>query len=328
MVSVENIQGIDEEIYVNLQEQEQYLLIKGEDVKNPVIVYLHGGPAGPDSVVIYEWATCLTDKYTVVVWDQRGCGNTYYRNKEKDPDNKTATFPQALEDLDALVDYVCQRFGQEKVIIMGHSYGTLLGSRYAQIHPEKVQHYVGISQVISIILGEKAGYEDAYRIAVEKGKNTAKLTAAYEKAMEEPTFDNLGKLRMKTMPLHMPPKAKNQIILGLKSPYLKWNNVKWQLMCMTNRKKIMRLSQSLLDYMFKANLLEEPKDYRVPVTFIHGDCDWVTPAVCTKQYMDRMTAPHKEMVLMKDCSHSPHYDEPEEFAELLTKVIIETERLL
>lgn len=78
-------------------------------------------------------------------------------------------------------DYVCQRFGQETVIIMGHSYGTLLGSRYVQMHPEKVRHYVRISQVISIKLGEKAGYEDAYRIAVEKGKNTAKLTAAYEK---------------------------------------------------------------------------------------------------------------------------------------------------
>lgn len=69
---VEKEQGVNEEIYVNLQGQEQYLLIKGKDVKNPVIVYLHGGPAGPDSVVIYEWATCLTDKYTVVVWDQPG----------------------------------------------------------------------------------------------------------------------------------------------------------------------------------------------------------------------------------------------------------------
>ncbi len=323
---VEKEQGVDEEIYVNLQGQEQYLLIKGKDVKNPVIVYLHGGPAGPDSVVTYEWTPYLMDEYTVVVWDQRGCGNTYYRNKGKDPNNQTATFPQALEDLDALVDYVCQRFEQEKVIIMGHSYGTLLGSRYAQIHPKKVRHYVGISQVISIKLGEKAGYEDAYRIAVEKGKNTAKLTAAYEKAMEAPNFDNLGRLRMRTMPLHMPPKAKNQIVIGLKSPYLKWNNVKWQLMCMTNRRKIMQLSQSLLDYLFEVNLLEKSKDYQVPVTFIHGDCDWVTPTVCTKQYMEQMTAPHKEMVLMKDCSHCPHYDEPEEFAEVVKKVINGVER--
>ncbi len=325
-MSVRNVQEIDEEIYVNLQGQEQYLLIKGKDVKNPVIVYLHGGPAGPDSVVTYEWTPYLMDEYTVVVWDQRGCGNTYYRNKGKDPNNQTATFPQALEDLDALVDYVCQRFEQEKVIIMGHSYGTLLGSRYAQIHPEKVCHYVGISQVISIKLGEKAGYEDAYRIAVEQGKNTAKLTAAYEKAMKEPNFDNLGKLRMKTMPLHMPPKAKNQIILGLKSPYLKWNNVKWQLMCMTNMKKLLRLSKDLVDYTFGVNLLEEAKDYQVPVTFIHGDCDWVTPTVCTKQYMEQIKAPHKELVLMKECSHSPHYDEPEEFGKVLKKAINGVER--
>lgn len=90
----------------------------------------------------------MTDDYTVVSWDQRGCGRTYYHNAETDPDNSTVTFEQAEEDLNALVDYVCDRFGQDKVIIMGHSYGSLLGSQYVLDYPEKVSHYIGIGQEV------------------------------------------------------------------------------------------------------------------------------------------------------------------------------------
>ena len=104
--------GIDEGIYVPLGGQEQYLLIRGENKENPVIIWLHGGPSGSDTFTNYVFTKHLEDEYTVVGWDQRGCGRTYYRNKKADPNNETATFDQAQQDLDELVDYVCNRFGK------------------------------------------------------------------------------------------------------------------------------------------------------------------------------------------------------------------------
>lgn len=94
--------GIDEEGYIDLCGQEQYYLIRGEDVSNPVIIWIHGGPASPDTMETYTFSNYLKDDYTVVAWNQRGCGRTYYKNKEKDPDNDTATFEQTQADLDAL----------------------------------------------------------------------------------------------------------------------------------------------------------------------------------------------------------------------------------
>lgn len=97
---------MDEEIYVDLQGQEQYLLIKGRDVKNPVILYLHGGPSAPDSVLVHEWSPCLTDEYTLVAWDQRGCGKTYYRiavEKGKDTNKLTAAYEKVLQE----ASFVC-----------------------------------------------------------------------------------------------------------------------------------------------------------------------------------------------------------------------------
>lgn len=313
--------GIDEELYVELNGQEQYLLIKGRDINNPVMVYLHGGPGGPDSMIFYEWAPYLADDYTMVAWDQRGCGNTYYRNKAKDPENKTATFTQELDDLDMLVEYLCRRFNQEKVIILGHSYGTLLGSRYVQKHPEKVSYYVGISQLVSILAGETAIYKRVEKIAQSQGKDIAKLKAVYEEYMQNICPENQRKFRMLVIPFLSLPKMRNVMGIGLRSPYLSLNGARWQLKCMFQIKELMRLTQPLMAYMFQADLFEESLEYRVPVAFIQGSCDPATPSECSREYLEKIEAPKKEMVLLEGQVHCPHFDKPKEFAEVLKKLI-------
>ena len=140
--------GIDEAGYIMLGGQEQYIHTRGENVNNPVIIYLHGGPSSPDGYVTYGFSDYLVDDYTVISWDQRGCGRTYIHNRNVDVNNDTASFEQALVDLDQLVDYARTRFHQDKVIILGHSYGTILGSVYSHKYPEKVDTYIGAAQVI------------------------------------------------------------------------------------------------------------------------------------------------------------------------------------
>ena len=83
--------GVNESSYIELNGQKQFVTIKGENRNNPVIIYLHGGPGGADSYMNYCFSDYLTDEYTVVSWDQRGCGRTYYKNAKADPLNKTVT---------------------------------------------------------------------------------------------------------------------------------------------------------------------------------------------------------------------------------------------
>ncbi|MBQ5472523.1 MAG: alpha/beta hydrolase, partial [Treponema sp.] len=144
------IHGVDESTYINLGGQNQYVLMMGRNVENPVIINLHGGPASPDTTALYTFSDYLMEDFTIVGWDQRGAGRTYYKNKNADGENSTATFEQALSDLDELVDYVRARFNKNKVIIMGHSYGTVLGSRYVLMHPEKVSDYIAVGSVVSV----------------------------------------------------------------------------------------------------------------------------------------------------------------------------------
>nr|MBP3598308.1 alpha/beta hydrolase [Eubacterium sp.] len=314
--------GIDERIYVTLGGQEQYLSIQGADVSNPVIIWLHGGPAGADTFINYPFIKYLAKDYTIVCWTQRGCGRTYYRNKKQDPKNKTATFDRAIADLDELVDYIRERFQKEKVILMGHSYGTMIGSKYALTKPQKVKVYVGIGQLINMDKGERCSYEHALSKAKEKGHDTRKMEKAYEAYCKESNDESRIALRRQVIPYHLPTKQANQIWLGLSSPYMNLQDVRWFLKQCQGIQRYISLNQALFDYISDADVSDYGTKYEVPVAFISGAEDWVTPIPCIEEYREKIEAPGKELVLVEECGHVPQLDDPEEFVMELKRMLV------
>lgn len=323
--------GVNDQIYVPLNDQEQYISIIGEDSSNPVMISLHGGPGSPTTYVDYCWQDELTDEYTLVSWDERGCGRSYYRNADVDPDNDTLSFESQLSDLDALVDYVCHRFGQKQVIIMGHSYGSVLGSRYALSHPEKVSAYIGIGQVVNQreYAGEIYSYEDALAQARENGDDTTDMEASYEKFMADQSLTNLMELRAKVEPYHPQTVTKDiSTMAALMSPILGIDDVRWYslqiaaLLDDTRMRRYEELQDKLLaGYMMDFNALEMGDAFQMPVLFISGSCDWICPVGMVKDYVDVITAPRKELYLIDGCGHSPQGQLPEEFCQAVREFL-------
>ena len=313
--------GVDEQSYITLGGQEQYVLMTGRDVKNPVIIYLHGGPSSPDAFCTYAFADHLTEDFTFVCWDQRGCGRTYYENEDTDPSNETASFDRALEDLDELVDYARERFGQERVIIMGHSYGTILGSTYVQAHPEKVSAYIGIAQVISPEKSERAGYEMARIRGHEKGKDTTALEKAYQAFEREKSLPNRMALRrevMKLLPVKKPDQAFWNAVF---SPYFGMDDLNWFLVQTGDEEEYYRLNRQLFDATFSFDIDHLKQDYEVPVHFISGGDDRICPVDPIRNYKDRITAPKKTFTELDGCGHNVQYTEPEAFADTVKQLL-------
>ncbi len=313
---IDTANGIDEGIYVSLGEQEQYLLIRGEDVSNPVMVWLHGGPSSPDAFANYTFQKHLVDEYTVVNWDQRGCGRTYYHNKGIDPNNETTSFEQAQADLDELVDYLTDRFDTDKVIIVGHSYGTMLGSKYTLEHPDKVATYIGVGQFVDIE-SDIYSYEDALTIAKAQGDDTADLEAAYSKYSKDMDLVNMMNLRGLVSKYHPVPNEANTIWLGIASPYMGFDDLGWFLKQMGDFEKYVKLNQQLFDYIMVADVRDYGLEYQVPVGFISGSEDWITPVKYSEDYYNTVSAPMKDIALIDGCGHSPHYDSPKKFCDEL-----------
>ena len=308
--------SVDEGIYVTLGGQEQYLLIRGENVENPVMIWLHGGPSSPDAFANYTFQKHLVDEYTVVNWDQRGCGRTYYRNNDVDPNNETASFEQAQADLDELVNYLTDRFDTDKVILVGHSYGTMLGSKYTLEHPDKVAAYIGIGQFVDVD-SDIYSYEDALVIAKSKGDDTTALEAAYDKYSKDVTLVNMMNLRGLVSKYHPVPNEANTIWLGIASPYMGFDDLRWFLKQMGDFEEYVKLNQQLFNYIMFADVRDYGMEYQVPVGFISGSEDWITPVRYSEDYYNAVSAPKKDIALIDGCGHSPHYDSPEEFFDEL-----------
>jgi len=315
--------SIDEKLFVNINGQNQYVFIRGEDVNNPIILNLHGGPANPDSFFTYEFAKEISDDFIYVSWDQRGCGRTYYKNRNNDSKNKTADFAQAIKDVDELVKYLCMRFKKDKVIIMGHSYGSLLGVSYVSKYPERVERYIGIGQSVSIIDTQAMNYNEAVSL-LGNNKKTDKLAMAYQRLKDNLNLENLMKFQRLTIPCLVSNmddlKKKNQIKLILSSPDLAFDDIRW-LLGMLNWKGHYNRNKKLLDYTLSANVYDIGIKFSVPMYFISGEYDKSCCVDVLKKYYETIIAPTKKIVIIEKCAHSPQIDEPALFADEVKKLL-------
>ena len=309
--------GVNEQLYLQLTDQKEYITIAGKSKENPIIISLHGGPGAPTTYVDYYWQNYLTDEYTIVCWDERGGGRSYYPNAALDPNNKSLTFDKQLADLDALVDYLCQRFNQKQVIILGHSYGTMLGSRYALKHPEKVSSYIGVGQCVNEknYAGEVYSYEDALNIARTRGDDTTALETAYKNFMTDMSLQNLFTLRRLVSPYHPQTVKKDlTVFAALTSPIAGIDDMRWYFMQIFNLNRFIELISPLEEYMNNFNALEAADNYQIPVLLISGSCDWICPIGLVKEYAENLTAPEVKLELLEGCGHTPQVQLPAEFS--------------
>ena len=300
--------GIDESFYLDINGQSQYVTIRGQKKDAPVILYLHGGPGSPDSMIAYDFSRYLLDDYIFVCWDQRGCGRTFVKND--DPLNRTVSFDQALSDTDVLVDYLSDRFSQDKIVIMGHSYGSLLGSRYVYDHPDKVSAFIGIGQFINDAASLKYDYGDALVKANAAGDDPSSLVEAYNAYLADPSMINSSRVSDLTARYHKAPASRNTIMSALVSPYLGSDDAVWYTK-MTDINDFIRLSGDLVPLLMHVDLRVSQPGYKVPVFFISGDCDWNCSYIVMTEYAKQTGAEYK---LLEGCGHYVHNDDPVRFA--------------
>ena len=102
---------------------EQYIMIRGRDTNNPILLFLHGGPGYAQISYARKYQKELEDNFIVVNWDQRGAGKSFSFNIPKDTMNRE----QFIEDCKELIDYLCKKYNKEKIFLDGHSWGSELG---------------------------------------------------------------------------------------------------------------------------------------------------------------------------------------------------------
>ena len=325
-ITTEN--GIQESEYIQIGGTKQYILTRGEDTNNPIILFLHGGPGAQMSSYSYYWQTELEEKYTIVQWDQRGCGRTYFKNINLQNQSQPS-IDAMLSDLDELVDYLCEKYKKDKVIIMGHSWGTLLGSLYIQQSPQKVAAYIGVGQVINTIEGEKLAAEKAVELAGNYADQTTELdinetyndffanvNADTDENVDMKMYVKLKSIEAKYLPCGENMSFFSEFWMGLSSPYMNSNSLKWYLLPMTDFDTFAETNISLYNWFFQnggVSLYDYEMTYSVPTYYISGDCDWTTPYPLVIDYYEAINSPRKDMMIIHNAGHNSFNDKPDEF---------------
>ena len=136
----------------------QVVSIRSQDVRNPVLIYFHGGPGFVEMPLDWWWNRGWDEYFTLVQWDQRGAGKTYVANDPAMLTPATLTIDRYQRDAEELVQWSLKRFGKRKVFVIGHSWGSVLGLKLAAAHPEWLHAYIGLAQGTDIPESERRGW--------------------------------------------------------------------------------------------------------------------------------------------------------------------------
>lgn len=311
--------GIDEEEYAAIGGIEQYLYHRGRDVLNPVVLYLHGGPGSPELPFINKFQPAWEDRITVVHWDQRGCGKTFFRN---DPDkvSSTLTLERLLLDLDEVVAHLKAKYHKDRIVLLGHSWGCVLGTLYAKRHPESVRAYIGVGQVVGMQENERVGYAKLVA-AAEAAGNKADMERVHALSPYPGTFRNMMDKLVRVRALQIKYKladgfTADNVKTVLASPFYSVKDSTWFL-----RPDLLKRQEPLYAALYDFDLTTQESEYAVPFFLIHGEEDFQTPYPLALRYFDTVSAPMKGFFPIPAAGHFTMVDQKYLFNEALFDIL-------
>jgi pimeloyl-ACP methyl ester carboxylesterase len=299
---------------------DQWILARSAQVGSPIVLYVHGGPGASQLTSNRRYTRELEKSFTVVDWDQRGAGKSYAAIKDVDRMN----IDQFVEDARELTIHLSKRFQQERVVLVGHSWGSAIGALTAAAHPELFHCYVGIGQVANMMEGEAASYrwtlEEAgrrhHRRAIRaletigpppytgdwqrKTITERRYVARFGGEIHESTVGAMGVVARSLLHSHEYTLADRVNVMRglLGSMKLLWPEL------------------------LKVDLFERVPELKLPVFIVAGRHDHEVPSDVSARYFESLRAPSKELVWFERSAHMPQFEEPERFTRMMVEKVL------
>ncbi|KPQ32402.1 MAG: putative hydrolases or acyltransferases (alpha/beta hydrolase superfamily) [Phormidesmis priestleyi Ana] len=303
---------------VNLNGSEQWISIRGKDAHNPVVLFLAGGPGGSQLVTERRALARLEDHFVVVNWEQPGAGKSFDA-----VDRSKLTPDRYVTDAHELVLTLRQRFGKDKVYVLGESWGSALGIMVVQRYPELFHAFIGTGQMVAFLENDLICYNFALRLAAERGD--IQKVERLKKQGPPPYYDSDVALKSATYLMetfnymNKNPAITNagfNTLQDLAGPeyglYDKINFVRG----------LLDTFGVVYPQLWDVDFRKQAKRLEVPIYFLIGRHDVNAPPKLTEEYFNLLTAPHKELIWFEHSGHNPWMNESEKFVDVMVNKII------
>jgi pimeloyl-ACP methyl ester carboxylesterase len=319
--------SISEKTWVEIDGVRQGMVVRGRDVTNPVLLVVHGGPGMPDYFLTHDRPIDLEDLVTVVWWDQRGTALSYHR----DIPPASMTLEQFVDDTLAVADHLRARFAQDRILLLGHSWGSLVAIHAAARSPERFAAYLGMAQMVDQRRSEKLAYD--HLLAEFRRRGDRRMVRALEAA---PVTIDGGTphrylTRVRDQAMHRlgvgTTHDMDSVITGVFLPSLRFPGYtvreKWNLW----RGRAFSRSFGLWeDEVLRTDLARQVPRLDLPVYFLEGVHDQTCVASLAEEYLEVLEAPVKRLFWFEHSAHSPLLEEPERARRILRDDILPSVR--
>lgn len=309
--------GISDLRQVTLNGRKEWISIRGQDKNNPVILFLAGGPGGSQMAAVrYDLAEL--EKYFVVVnWEQAGSAKSYGAIATKD-----ITIDTYIEDGYELTKYLCEAFEQEKIYLVGESWGSALGIFLIDKAPELYHAFIGTGQMVAFLETEIMDYELAMEIARNRGDaktlETLEANGYPPYYGEDVTWKSAAYLNYLSSYMAANPDIHN----GGYNTFRDLFSSEYGILDKINYLRgIVNTFNDVYPQLYDIDLRADYHTVQVPVYFFLGRHDINAPISLVEDYFDILEAPEKEIVWLEHSGHSPWINESTLFIEEILRVI-------
>lgn len=309
---------------VTLGGVDQWILIRGADVSKPVLLVLHGGPGFAMSAWVELFQTeALEQNFVVVQWDQRGAGKSY----SEDLLAEDMTVEQLISDTLELTDMLRDHFGQDKIFLTGHSWGSVLGFLTIMENAEPYHAFIASGEAAHWNKQQTMSYE--WVLAQARGAGDSDVSEVLE-GLEPFDPSNLQQIATKSQFLDTY-RGGGYYTEGLWDKYLAYllnrQSPAYTQADVENYVTALEFSSQMispqivsLDY----NLFQDFPKSPIPIHFFAGRHDYVTPSELAEDYYDVLEAPAKSFTWFENSAHNMMFDEPDTWAEELIRIAEDT----
>jgi pimeloyl-ACP methyl ester carboxylesterase len=301
--------GIQESYKTKIGGIDQWLNVRGQDKANPIVLFIHGGPASPLTPTIWQFQRPIEEYFTVVNWDQRGAGKTY---DEADPDSISDSIhiSRYVDDAIEVAEHIRNRYHKSRIILMGHSWGTIVGLNAALKRPDLFYVYVGIGQVINTRDNERISF--GYALEQARAHENASAISELESTAPYPGDKPITRERIiiarKWAQFYGGLSAYREASeyffhAPLLSPEYDARNI-----CAIDKGNLFTLGKILPEFL---NVdFTNIRSFPVPVVMFMGRHDYTTPSTPTSTWLSKVTAPYKQGVWFERSAHMIPWEEP------------------
>ena len=290
--------GIDEAKFIDVNGAREWITIRGEDRSNPVVLFLHGGPSEANSPFAILYKPFEKD-FVFVQWDQPGAGRTYIEAGDHQP---VLALDSMAADGIAVAEYVANELHAHKIVLVGQDWGGLLGLRMIERRPDLFSAFVGTGQIVGVLAEQDGQYQ--YALAHATASHDEKMLAALNQMGPPPyrTLEAYGRFqdccRNPFWPADDVAAINRMRGLLLVSPSLSIPQVRgWVAGLRTGEQTLDAMIMTLPD------LRATDTSFSVPVFFIQGENDNVTPTSLVADYVAKIQAPAKRLDVVPGAGH-------------------------